>query len=73
MGPVSLHPLTVGPVRLPDAAQRAESAAAAPVLRQLQQLLEFCSPSGRSLTQKGNLRLADARHLVAVLATRRHH
>lgn len=62
-------PLTVGPVRLPGPAQRAESAAAAPALRQLQQLSEFCSPPGRSLTQKGNLRLVDARHLVEVLAT----
>ncbi|MGH3905482.1 MAG: hypothetical protein ACRDTE_15030 [Pseudonocardiaceae bacterium] len=61
--------LTVGPVEPPDPAQRAESAAAAPALAQLNQLWQFCAAPGRPLTQKGNLRLADVRHLVDVLQT----
>lgn len=62
-------PLRVGPVRHPDPEQRAESAAAAPVLAQLRRLWEYCAAPGRSLTQVGNLRLADARHLVELLET----
>ncbi|MGQ0716676.1 MAG: hypothetical protein ACT4NP_05035 [Pseudonocardiales bacterium] len=61
--------LTVGPTTLPEPHQRAESAAAAPALGQLQQLWEFCGEPGRPLTKKGNLRLADARHLVDALGT----
>ncbi|HEY6422759.1 MAG TPA: hypothetical protein VIY28_05820 [Pseudonocardiaceae bacterium] len=64
-----LPTLTVGPAQLPEPAERAESAAAAPVLSQLQLLWEFCAAPGRPLTQKGNLRLADARHLVDALGT----
>ncbi|MGH3931639.1 MAG: hypothetical protein ACRDTF_16895 [Pseudonocardiaceae bacterium] len=64
-----LPPLSVGPVQPPDAGERRESAAAAPVLAQLNQLWEFCAAPGRPLTQKGNLRLADARHLVDALDT----
>ncbi|MGH3905262.1 MAG: hypothetical protein ACRDTE_13890 [Pseudonocardiaceae bacterium] len=61
--------LTVGPATLPEPRQRAESAAAAPALGQLHQLWQFCAAPGRPLTQKGNLRLADARHLVDALGT----
>ncbi|MGH3913100.1 MAG: hypothetical protein ACRDTC_06780 [Pseudonocardiaceae bacterium] len=61
--------LTVGPVPSPHPDERRESAAAAPALLQLQQLWEFCAAPGRQLTQKGNLRLADARHLVDALGT----
>lgn len=61
--------LTVGPVEPSGPQQRAESAAAAPALAQVNQLWEFCAAPGRRLTQKGNLRLADARHLVDVLRT----
>ena len=32
-------------------------------------LADYCAPPGRPLTDKGNLRLADARHLVDVLDT----
>jgi hypothetical protein len=60
---------TVGPATLPEPRHRAESAAAAPVLAQLHQLWEFCAAPGRPLTKKGNLRLADARHLVEALDT----
>ena len=65
----TLTTLTVGPVEPPDPQQRAESAAASPVLAQMGRLWEFCAPPGRPLTQKGNLRLADVRHLVEVLQT----
>ncbi|MGH4013618.1 MAG: hypothetical protein ACRDSL_06720 [Pseudonocardiaceae bacterium] len=65
----TLPTLTVGPVESPDPAQRTESAAAAPALAQLTQLWQFCAAPGRPLTQKGNLRLADVRHLVDVLQT----
>ncbi|MGQ0779362.1 MAG: hypothetical protein ACT4NY_33935 [Pseudonocardiales bacterium] len=64
-----LPTLTVGPVQPPDPDERRASAAAAPVLPQLNQLSEFCAAPGRPLTQKGNLRLADARHLVDALDT----
>src|SRR5262249_13804705 len=62
-------PIAVGPATLPDPAQHAESAAAAPVLAQMRALWEFCADPGRPLTQKGHLRMADARHLAAVLGT----
>ncbi len=61
--------LTVGPATLPEPQQRAEAAAAAPALVQLHKLWQFCAAPGRPLTQKGNLRLADARHLVDDLDT----
>jgi hypothetical protein len=64
-----LPTITVGPATLPEPQVRAESAAAAPVLAQLHQLWEFCAAPGRPLTKKGNLRLADARHLVEALDT----
>lgn len=70
LGPgADVEPLVVGPVRLPDPAERAASATQAPILGQIQRLREHCTPSGRQLTQKGNLRLADARQLVDHLDT----
>ena len=68
-GHEDLPVLRVGPVRHPDPDSRAESAAAAPVLSQLARLWEYCADPGRPVTQKGNLRLADARHLVELLPT----
>ena len=64
-----LPTIAVGPATLPEPQVRAESAAAAPVLVQLHTLWEFCAAPGRPLTKKGNLRLADARHLVDALDT----
>jgi hypothetical protein len=61
--------LIVGPARLPERHQRAESAAAAPALVQMHKLWQFCAAPGRPLTKKGNLRLADARQLVDTLGT----
>ena len=68
-GHEDLPVLSVGPVHHPDPNSRAESAAAAPALRQLERLWEYCADPGRPVTQKGNLRLADARHLVELLPT----
>ena len=68
-GHEDLPVLSVGPVRHPDPDSRAESAAAAPALGQLHRLWEYCADPGRPVTQKGNLRLADARHLVELLPT----
>ncbi|HEU0086072.1 MAG TPA: hypothetical protein VFQ77_00200 [Pseudonocardiaceae bacterium] len=68
-GPEEMPIRTVGPVTGPDPDERAHSAATAPVLAQLQGLWEFCAAPGRPLTPKGNLRLADARHLVELLGT----
>ncbi|PVZ03945.1 hypothetical protein C8D89_11954 [Actinomycetospora cinnamomea] len=59
----------VGPVRMPSDDERAASAAAAPVLVQLRSLHGYCAAPGRTLTQKGNLRVADARELVGLLET----
>lgn len=59
----------VGPVRLPDEEERRAAIRAARVPRQLRTLADHCAPPGRPLTGKGNLRLADARHLVAALET----
>lgn len=50
-------------------AELAASAAAAPILAELRQLADLLGPDGRRLTQRGNLRLADARELVAALGT----
>lgn len=58
-----------GPVRLPGEQERLDAVRAAPVLRRLRLLADFCAPPGRQLTGNGNLRLADARHLVDALDT----
>ena len=62
-------PPVVGPVRLPVDQEQREAIRAARVPRQLRMLADYCAPPGRPLTDKGNLRLADARHLVAALDT----
>jgi len=59
----------IGPVRLPDEQERQDAIRAARVPRRLRMLANYCAPPGRPLTGKGNLRLADARHLVAALDT----
>ncbi|SFM87733.1 hypothetical protein SAMN05216207_100467 [Pseudonocardia ammonioxydans] len=57
------------PVRLPGPARRAESAAAATIVRDARALAQWCGEKGRQLTRTGNLRLADARHLATQLGT----
>jgi hypothetical protein len=63
------EPRTVGPVRLPDADERLAAVRTAEELRLLRALAEHCPPPGRQLTQKGNLRLAEARSLVEAIGT----
>ena len=62
-------PPVIGPIRLPEDGDRREAIRAARVPRQLRMLAEYCTAPGRPLTGKGNLRLAEARHLVAALDT----
>ncbi|MEU6697256.1 hypothetical protein [Pseudonocardia sp. NPDC046786] len=57
------------PVRIPSPADRARSAAQAPILRDARLLAQWCGEGGRALTKTGNLRLADARELVELLGT----
>ncbi|MEV1293721.1 hypothetical protein [Pseudonocardia sp. NPDC049635] len=57
------------PVRIPSPADRAACAAQAPILRDARALAQWCGERGRALTATGNLRLADARHLVELLGT----
>ncbi|MBP2367063.1 hypothetical protein [Pseudonocardia parietis] len=57
------------PVRIPGPAQRAESAAQAPIVRDARALAQWCGAKGRQLTKTGNLRLADAKHLATELDT----
>jgi hypothetical protein len=59
----------VGPVRVPSDDERAASAAVAPVLARMRSLHAYCAAPGRTLTQKGNLRVADACELVRLLET----
>jgi hypothetical protein len=59
----------VAPVRLPPESERLAAVRAAPVMQQLRTLAEYCTSPGRKLTQKGNLQLVDARHLVDALDT----
>lgn len=59
----------IAPIRIPPESERLSAVRAAPVMRQLRTLAEYCAPPGRKLTPKGNLQLADARHLVAALET----
>ena len=56
------------PVVPPDDAEVAASRAAAPILAKFAALAEFTA-TGRKLTQKGNVTLADARALVDLLDT----
>jgi hypothetical protein len=59
----------IAPVRIPTEGERLAAVRSVPVMRQLRALAEYCTPPGRKLTPKGNLLLADARHLVAALET----
>ena len=59
----------LGPVRAPDPQEQRASATAAPVLATMARLHGYCAAPGRTLTSKGNLRLADARELVELLET----
>jgi hypothetical protein len=62
-------PPVIAPVRLPPESERLAVVRAIPLMGQLRTLAEYCAPPGRKLTAKGNLQLADARHLVAALET----
>ncbi len=62
-------PNTFNPVRIPDIEERLDDVQSAPLLLQVQALAEFCAAPGAALTEKGHLRLADARELVQMLAT----
>lgn len=62
-------PPTIGPVRLPDPDARLDAIRDAPDMRRLRLLAQWCPAPGQPLTAKGNLRLADARHLVDTLDT----
>ncbi|MGH3568558.1 MAG: hypothetical protein ACRDRH_21540, partial [Pseudonocardia sp.] len=62
-------PRVVGPVRLPSDVDRLAAIRDTTIMRQMRLLAGYCAAPGRSLTGKGNLRLADARHLVDVLDT----
>lgn len=62
-------PPRIGPVRVPDDDAVRAAAASAPLLDTTRSLAEYCAAPGRTLTAKGNLRLADARHLVEALST----
>ena len=59
----------IPPVRIPPADERLAAVRAIPVMHRLRALAEYCAPPGRKLTPKGNLQLADARHLVDALDT----
>ncbi len=66
--PVRL-PASVGPVRIPRPEEIAEVVRDGNALPAARALAQFCAAPGRKLTAKGNLRLADARELVALLGT----
>jgi hypothetical protein len=59
----------IAPVRLPPESERLEAVRASRIMGQLRELAAYCESPGRKLTQKGNLTLADARHLVDALDT----
>lgn len=62
-------PPVVGPIRRPTDEERRAALADAPDLRRLRELAAWCPAPGRPLTAKGNLRVADARHLADALGT----
>jgi hypothetical protein len=65
-----LEPFPTLPSRpLPPPEVVAQSAAGAGILERFETLHAFCAPPGRRLTARGNLTLADARHLVEALGT----
>lgn len=57
------------PVTLPPAGELTAAAARSEVVRQLAALADWTGAGGRTLTGTGNLRLADARELAALLGT----
>ncbi|MFD8527142.1 hypothetical protein ACFV0L_06985 [Streptosporangium canum] len=57
------------PVTIPPAAELAAEAARSEVVRQLTALTGWVGTGGQPLTKTGNLRLADARELAALLGT----
>ena len=59
--------LGLPPLRRPTPREVADSAATAPILRQMDRLAAFCSAPGRTLTAKGNPRVADALALAEEL------
>lgn len=59
----------VGPVRLPDDDAVREAAEASPVLAGFEKLAAYLADPGKTLTAKGNLKIADAKALVDVLET----
>lgn len=63
-----VEPVRLVPTPLPDEAQAGAEAAAAPIVRQVAAMVEFLG-DGRALTQKGNLKVADARELLALVPT----
>ena len=69
LGEQDAGPAVIGPVRVPSDADRLDAVRDVPIMAQLRTLAEYCAAPGRSLTGSGNLRLADARHLVDALDT----
>ena len=68
-GPDDERAFSQSPVALPPAAELAAEAARSEVVRQLAALPGWVGTDGRPLTKTGNLRLADARELAALLGT----
>ena len=64
------EPVEVPFVYIPPPAHDVEAvAAAAPLLQKVEALREYLGESGKPLTQKGNLKLADGKALIELLAT----
>ncbi|GAA1256612.1 hypothetical protein GCM10009609_19720 [Pseudonocardia aurantiaca] len=63
------EPPAIPPVRPPPDSDRIAAVRATPVMGQLRALAAYCASPGRKLTAKGNLQVADARHLVDALET----
>lgn len=59
--------LGLPPMRRPTPGEVAESAATAPILARMDRLAAFCAAPGRTLTAKGNPRVADALALASEL------
>ncbi|WP_433376167.1 hypothetical protein [Streptosporangium sp. CA-115845] len=68
-GPDDERAFPQAPVALPPTAELAAEAAQSEVVRQLIALTGWVGTGGRPLTKTGNLRLADARELAALLGT----
>ncbi|GAA4221187.1 hypothetical protein FHR32_005337 [Streptosporangium album] len=68
-GPNDERAFTQRPVALPPAAELAAEAARSEVVRQLAALTGWVGTNGQPLTKTGNLRLAGARELAALLGT----